>query len=157
MKRLLNWFVNLVKKMTLTEKIGFSLGAVAGVLVCIIVFKSADTTPATELDYAPLESQLESIQKDLDTLLETKGEVKVTDDVIVVILENEECEIVSRFDQNFEMISSIKTDKSTNWIAMLLVSILAGIICHCFSSSVFCIVIIVITILFKKSQNKEEK
>ena len=100
----------------------FILLTVAGVILWIASFKDIDTIPATTMDYQPLEEQAIAIQQNPQLLFKTNCEVEIDSDLITVTLENKNCKLITKYNKNFEIISSSKKDKS---MALLLSFVVA--------------------------------
>lgn len=100
----------------------FILLTVAGVILWIASFKDIDTIPATTMDYQPLEEQAIAIQQNPQLLFKTNCEVEIDSDFITVTLENKNCKLITKYNKNFEIVSSSKKDKSMFWLLALLLS-----------------------------------
>lgn len=124
-KWLISWFIQWVGKLSSEEKIGFFFGAVVGLAIGIMLFVSFDTVPATPMDYKPLEEQMTAVQQNPQLLFEINGDIKVEDEVITVLFENDECSITAEYDKNLKLISSSKADES---IFLPIAVILTGVI-----------------------------
>ena len=88
----------------------FILLTVAGVILWIASFKDIDTIPATTMDYQPLEEQAIAIQQNPQLLFKTNCEVEIDSDFITVTLENKNCKLITKYNKNFEIVSSSKKD-----------------------------------------------
>ena len=127
---LISWFTQWVGKMRWEEKIGITLGVITSIVIGIMLFVSSDTTPATPMDYKPLEKQITAVQQNPHLLFETNCNIKVEDEVTTVFLENEECSITAKYDKNLKIISTSKADKSTPLpIAVILIGLSGVAIC----------------------------
>lgn len=100
----------------------FILLTVAGVILWIASFKDIDTIPATTMDYQPLEEQAIASQQNPQLLFKTNCEVEIDSDLITVTLENKNCKLITKYNKNFEIVSSSKKDKSMFWLLALLLS-----------------------------------
>lgn len=103
------------------------LGVIAGIVLGFVIYCTIDRVPATALDYAELETQIEAIQETPDVLLKTNCSISVKDEVFTVTLSNKECKVITEFDQNFNVLSTTKTDFATNWIVTLIMSIVLAV------------------------------
>lgn len=115
----------------------FILLTVAGVILWIASFKDIDTIPATTMDYQPLEEQTIAIQQNPQLLFKTNCEVEIDSDFITVTLENKNCKLITKYNKNFEIVSSSKKDKSMFWLLALLLSFVVA----CLELYGICIVI----------------
>lgn len=115
----------------------FILLTVAGVILWIASFKDIDTIPATTMDYQPLEELTIAIQQNPQLLFKTNCEVEIDSDFITVTLENKNCKLITKYNKNFEIVSSSKKDKSMFWLLALLLSFVVA----CMELYGICIVI----------------
>lgn len=120
MKWCLNRIAGFFKKLGLELTIGLITGVIAATAFFILPFAVIDTTPATQADYEELESQLAAIQQDPDLLLKTHGKIFVKDDGITVTVMNEECEVSADFNQDYEILSTTRTDYAYNFFVIFI-------------------------------------
>ncbi len=151
MKRFIKWFRQWVSKMDKEEKIGFAMGAVIGLFVCIFLFVSTDKIPATASDYEPMEKQVIAIQQNPDLLYETDCNITVNNDIITVSFINDECKLTAQYNQNFELLSTQKeeNDNYMAWWIVLPLSILLGFISYGVSSGISIVLIAALEELWK--------
>lgn len=123
---IVNWFIQWIRKMEIEERIGFAISGAIGIVVGIALFVPVDKVPATAIDYEPLEKQMSAIQQNPDLLLKTKCNISITDDVITVIFSNDECKLTVKYDQNFKVLSTSKTDQYMFWLLALGRAVLIG-------------------------------
>ena len=91
---------------------------------------STDTVPATPMDYEQLEKQVNAIQQDSDILLKTDCDINIKDEIITVKLENDECKLTAKYDENFKVLSISKEDKCMFWVwALVIVLIILALTC----------------------------
>lgn len=136
MKRFIKWFRQWVSIMDKEEKIGFSMGAVIGLLVCIFLFLSIDKVPATASDYELMEKQVIAIEQNPDLLYKTDCNITVNNEIITVSLMNDECKLIAKYNRNFELLSTQKeeNDNYMVWWLALSLSILIGAVVYGFGS-----------------------
>ncbi len=120
-------FTQCLKRMKTEEKIGFAISVIISVVVGITLFLSYDMVPATASDYEALENQITHIQQNPDLLLKTNCNIFINDDVITVKFMNDECSMIVKYDQNFEVLSTSKEDNYIFWPFSLGLSVLGGI------------------------------
>lgn len=124
MKRCIKWLINWFTRWV---GIGFALGGVVGLVICIISFVFFDQLPATSLDYEQLEKQVIAIQKNLELLLETDCNINVSGKVITINFDNDNCKVTAQYNKCFEMLSSSRKDKSKFWLDAFGFALLIGI------------------------------
>lgn len=135
--------------MGLAENVGCLLGGLLGIVLGIIIFISFDKVPATPLDYESLEKQVMAIQQNPDLLLKTDCNINVNGEVIKINFENDNCKITAKYNQNFEVISTSKEDKSVFWLIAFGIALLGGIYAYGFGSLILTILIFWIVALWK--------
>lgn len=106
--------------------IGYFLGISICLVTAIFLISTLDKTPASESDFKELETQITAIQQIPALLFQTDCEIDVADKIITVKLENEECTLTAKFNQDFEIVSTEKIDSADGW---KLGAVLASIIC----------------------------
>ncbi|MCI8617967.1 MAG: hypothetical protein HFJ60_07020 [Clostridia bacterium] len=144
-----NWFIQWVHKMEIEERIGFAIGGVIGIVVGIALFVSVDKVPAMAIDYEPLEKQMSDIQQNPNLLLKTKCNISITDDVITVIFSNDKCKLTVKYDQNFEVLSTSKTDQYMFWLWALGLAVLIGTFVYALTSFLLTLVVYLLEILWE--------
>ena len=145
-----NWFIQWVRKMGIEERIGFAIGGAIGIVVGIALFVSVDKVPATAIDYEPLEKQMSAIQQNPDLLLKTNCNISITDDVITVIFSNDECKLTVKYDQNFEVLLTSKTDQYMFWLLALgLLGVLIGYFVYAVAAILLTIAVCLIEMLWE--------
>lgn len=93
----------------------FIIFLMLGVGIWILCFRTIDTAPATEADFKPLQDQRIAFEKDHNTLFNSDCIVKIEDGVISVTFENDECLLTATYNEAFENISIIRSDKAKSW------------------------------------------
>lgn len=149
-----NWFIQWVRKMGIEERIGFAIGGIIGIVVGIALFVSIDKVPATAIDYEPLEKQMSAIQQNPDLLLKTNCNISITDDVIAVSFSNDECTLMVKYDQNFGVLSTSKTDNYMFWLLALGLAALAGFFVYAVAAILLTIVVFLSEMLWELIYNK---
>lgn len=82
------------------------------------------------MDYEQLEKQVNAIQQDSDILLKTDCDINIKDEIITVKLENDECKLTAKYDENFKVLSISKEDKCMFWVwALVIVLIILALTC----------------------------
>lgn len=145
-----NWFIQWVRKMEIEERIGGAIGIVVG----IALFMSVDKVPATAIDYEPLEKQMYAIQQNPDLLLKTNCNISITDDVITVTFSNDECKLTVKYDQNFEVLSTSKTDKYMFGLLALGLAVLIGSFVYAVVAFLLTIAVLLNELLWQFIYNK---
>lgn len=149
MKRFFMWIVNRftkwVHEMIIEEKMVFFLSTIVGIVVGVMFFVSVDKTPATAVDYEPLERQMETIEQNPDLLFKTECNISINDDVITATFSNDECKLTVQYDENFRVLSTCKTDNYIFWPWALVISALIG----CFIYVVVSFMFIILAFLFE--------
>lgn len=126
-------------------------GIIIGIILCIFIFLSIDSTPATNNDYAPLVTQQKQISKDFNIIYSYDNyQITPSKDNIQVILSNKECRLICTYDKNFKFVSSEKYDKAFPKLIALLVSILFSLILAYFAVAIFFILFPAVIILLLK-------
>lgn len=105
----MNWYT---KRFSIEKFLSVLLGFVSAILFCIFIWSSFDLTPATVDDYAELYKKLESAQGKPEYFFRDDGEIKISDGIITCEISNRECKMIGRYNQDFELIETIKTDTS---------------------------------------------
>lgn len=146
---ILNWFTQWVKRMGIVERIAFGIGAIIGIGVGILVFVYIDKVPATATDYEILEKQITAIQQNPRLLLKTNCNISINGDVITVDFKNDECTMTVQYDQNFEVLSTSKTDNYTFWLFVLGYAVLIGVSAYAVAYLLLIIVVFLLEILWK--------
>ena len=123
-KWLINWFVQWGGKMEWEAIVTLAIGGVLSITLGIITFISIDKVPATSLDYEPMEKKMSAIQQSLEQL-EYNSNNK--EEVITVELENDECKLITKYDQNFKVLSTSKEDKSSDCLIAIFRAIFVGV------------------------------
>lgn len=149
-----NWFIQWVRKMGIEERIGFAIAGVIGIVVGIALFVSVGKVPATAIDYEPLEKQMSAIQQNPDLLLKTNCNISITDDVITVSFSNDECTLTVKYDQNFEVLSTSKTDNYMFWLLALGLAVLIGYFVYAVAAILLTIAVFLIEMLWELIYNK---
>lgn len=136
MKRFIKRARQRVNKMITEEKIGFALGTIIGLFVCICVFISIDKVPATASDYEPIEKQVIAIQYNPNLLYETDCNITVNKEIITVSFTNAECKLTAQYNKNFELLSIQKEENDSYivWWRALLYSIAIGVAVYVYST-----------------------
>jgi hypothetical protein len=129
------------------EKVGFTLGGIAGIVVWILFFLSIDKIPATPDDYLQLESYAIEIQQNPSLLSEINFTMKNNNDTVVICFENDKCRVNAKYDQRFKLISISREDKSMFWLWALLISLILGIWVYCAGSFLFMFLIALFCVL----------
>ena len=142
--RIVNWFTQWVHKMSIEERIGVAIGAIIGIVLGITFFVSIDTTPATAINYEPLEKQMTAIQQKPDLLLKTNCNISISDDVITVRFSNDECKLIVQYDENFGVLSTSKTDNYMFWLSALGLAVIIGVFIYEVTSMLLTIAIFLI-------------
>lgn len=131
MKRHLNRNGGFFKRLGIEATIGLVIGIIVTVTITVLAVTIVDIIPATEADYEELESQLVAIQQNPDLLLKTHCKISVKDNIITVTVMNNECEMSADFNQDYEVLSTTKTDYATHWVFIflaILVALLYGLL-----------------------------
>lgn len=146
---IVNWFTQWVHKMEIEERIGFAIGAIIGIVVGITLFVSIDKTPATAINYEPLEKQMTAIQQNPDLLLKTNCNISISDDVITVSFSNDECKLTVQYNENFGVLSTSKTDNYTFWLWALELAVLIGFFIYVVASLLLTTAVFLLEILWE--------
>lgn len=125
-KWLIDWFAYWIEQFDWEQMVGFAISGLLGIALTIMLFVSTDTVPATPSDYEQLESQVTIIQQNPDLLLETDCNININGETITVEFENDECKIITKYDKNFEVLSTSKEDKSMFWLLTLVLALVVG-------------------------------
>lgn len=123
-KWVISWIANWIDKKGWEEIAGFVIAGLLGIVLGIMFYTTTDIVPATPMDYEQLEEQVNSIQQNPDLLLKTDGDINIKDEIITVKFENDECRITVKYDQNFEVLSTSKEDKSMFWVWSLVIALI---------------------------------
>lgn len=139
---------------------GKKLRIIALIVACVVaigVFLSMDLIPATSADYEPLEKQMVLIQQNPEMLLKEDYTCSISNGVIEVEFENEECKLIVKYDQDFNILSVSKVDNRIHWvIAVVLASLIGFMVAYLIlgiillSVELFILLVIVISKLYKK-------
>ena len=146
---IVNRFTNWLNKMDIEEKIGYIIGSIIGIAIGIMFFVPIDKTPATTVNYEPLEEQMTAIQQNPDLLLNTNCNISISNDIITVIFSNDECKLTVQYDKDFGILSTSKTDNYTFWLLALVIAVLVGYFTGCVSSFLLTIVVFMLKILWQ--------
>ena len=158
MKRRFNNFVKYMTRFRIVkkwktkkkeERILYIMLLINMIIFGIIIFVNIDTIPATSSDYEPLEMQVNAIQQEPDLLLKTDCNINITNEVIMVNIENDECELIAKYDQNFDILSISKKDKCRGWLLALVISLVLGCICGNLGSILILIIVIFVEVGLK--------
>ncbi len=125
-KWLIGWFYDWVGQFDWYQLVGFGISGLLGIALSIFIFVHIDKVPATSFDYEQLEEQVDFIQQNPDSLLETDCTINVDSTIITVEFENENCRVTAEYDKNFELLSTSKEDKSNFWLWVLLFALFVG-------------------------------
>lgn len=136
------------------EKIAYIILAINMIISGIIIFVNIDTIPATLSDYEPLEMQVNAIQQEPDLLLKTDCNINITNEVITVNIENDECELIAKYDQDFDILSISKKDKCMVWPLALVISLVLGCIFGYLGSILILIIVILVEAELKAFKSK---
>lgn len=148
LKKVVDWFDKVKDKATeLPEKPLNIIGMIVGIIVVIGVFLYIDTAPATAVDYEPLERQALIIQQNPEMLFKEDCTCHISDGVIEVEFENDECKLVIKYNQEFEMLSVSKIDNCTHWTVAIMVAFLMGVIGYFMVIGIWAVVICLFLIL----------
>lgn len=93
-----------------------------------LVFLMINTTPATPEDYEPLVSRALFVEEKPIKMLEQNGNIRITDDEIMLEIENEKCKIIASYNRNFELQGFEKIDKSKSLSFSIIASGVCGFI-----------------------------
>lgn len=125
-KWFIGWFYDWVGQFDWCQLVGFGISGLLGIALSIFIFVHIDKVPATSFDYEQLEEQVDFIQQNPDSLLETDCTINVDSTIITVEFENENCRVTAEYDKNFELLSTSKEDKSNFWLWVLLFALFVG-------------------------------
>ncbi len=126
-------------------------GIILGVIFCILLFISIDSTPATNKDYAPLVTQQEQISKDFNTVYSSDNYEIVPDgNNIKVTLFNKQCKLICSYDKDFKFISSEKSDSAFPKLMALLMALILSLLLAYFAVAIFFILFPAVIILLLK-------
>lgn len=106
--------------------------------------------PATESDYKPLLEIQEKITANFDSVYTfTNTDIDITDENIVVSIDNDECALKSYFNREKQYLYTEKIDKAdfsynTNLVISIIVGILGGILTI---GLVFILILVITTVL----------
>ena len=103
------------------------IGLLIAVVVSVLFYIRKDTEPATPEDYESLVNRVLLIQDDPTKMLQEDGNIIMSGDEILLILENNECKIRASFNRNFQLQTMEKKDKAFPVTIVLVVSILLGV------------------------------
>lgn len=141
-KRIIKWF----SEKDWEEKLAFIIGGILGLLLGTLTFVFIDKIPATPSDYAPMEKQINLIHEDPDFLFKSNCSIDVQDGIITVSFDNDECQMIVSYSQNFDIISEKKVDMSLPWYIALLISLC---VFACFLTPIITSIIYFIIYLFE--------
>lgn len=121
-------FTNWIRQFDLEQIVVFSISSLVGIALSIILFIYLDKVPATPEDYEELEEQVEAIQKNPITLMESDYNYKISiaDHIIIVEFENDECSMTARYDSSFRVLSTTEKDKSMCSLVALALALIVG-------------------------------
>ncbi|MCI8384799.1 MAG: hypothetical protein HFJ33_08135 [Clostridia bacterium] len=125
-KWLIDWFDVWIRQFEWEQIVGFAISGLVGIALTIMMFVYTDKVPATPSDYEQLEDQVNVIQQNPYSLLETDCNIKINGEIITIEFENDECKMTAKYDKNFEVLSTSKEDKSMFWLWALVLSLIVG-------------------------------
>ena len=150
MKRFINRIIKWFSEKDWEDKLAFIIGGILGLILGTLTFVFIDKVPATPSDYAPMEKIMEKIHEDPDFLFKSNCSIDVQDGIITVSFNNDECQMIVSYNQNFDIISEKKVDMSLPWYIALLISLcvfaasLTPII-----TTIICLIIILFEIIWE--------
>lgn len=125
-KWLIDWITDWIKQFDWEQVVGFAISGLLGIALTIVIFVFIDKVPATLSDYEQLEEQVNVIQQNPYLLLKIDCNIKIKDEVITVEFDNDECKVITKYDKNFEVLSTSKKDKSMFWLGALVLALIIG-------------------------------
>lgn len=125
-KWLIDWFTDWIGQFDWEQIVGFAISGLVGIALTVMMFVYTDKVPATPSDYEQLEDQVNVIQQNPDLLLETDCNINFNGEIITVEFENDECKVITKYDKNFEVLSTSKEDKSIFWLWALVLALIVG-------------------------------
>lgn len=149
-----NWFVQWVGEMYWEERIGFSFGAVTGLIIGIMVFGVWDTVPATAMDYKSLEEQMAIVQQNPQLLFQIKCDIAIKDEVIKVSFRNDKCWVTAEYDKDFEILSFSRGNASATWPVATGCAIIIGFFVYIISAFIYTAAIFIVKIIWKWISSK---
>ena len=135
---------------------------IGGLLWGIINFYSVDYMPATESDYNSLLQVQESIVSNFDSVYTFNNtDIDITDETIIVCIDNDECALKSYFNKNKQYLYTEKFDKADfSYTTNIIVSIICGVLGGILTIGLMFILLFVITAvleLIDSIRNKTNK
>lgn len=125
-KWLIEWFAVWIRQFEWEQIVGFAISGLVGIALTIMMFVYRDKVPATPSDYEQLKDQVNVIQQNPYSLLETDCNIKINGEIITIEFENDECKMTAKYDKNFEVLSTSKEDKSMFWLWALVLALIIG-------------------------------
>lgn len=104
----------------------FGFWVLIALVIGVLMFFTIDTIPATPEDYEPLVSRALLVEEKPIKMLEQKGNIRITDDEILLEIENRECKIVASYSRDFEFQGVEKKDKSHPIVLAIMASGVIG-------------------------------
>lgn len=147
LKKVLDWFNKMKNKIFSVEKLLYIVCFVVAIGVAMYTFLVIDKVPATAADYESLEKQVALIQQNPEMLFKEDYVCSISDGVIEVEIENIECKLIVKYNQNFEILSISKIDNYTYWALALIPAFGMGCLGCVAVFSVWLLVIILLLIL----------
>lgn len=130
------------------QKLGFAIAGVVAIILAILFFTSLDKVPATSEDYKELINKVEAIQEDPALLLKTKGSIIVkNENDITVRLENDDCAIIARYNNKFEIVETRKVDKSIHWLWIILPTLILLVAVWYLGYAMFTSIVLILELL----------
>ena len=148
-KWFIKWFKRWINDMSSIEKIIFAIAAIIGIIAGVLIFVATDVVPATTYDYAPLEEQAAGIEQNPSLLFSTDCDISVENKIITVTLENEECSLISKYDEHFNLLSTSKIDNSIHWLLALTLSILSAFFIYGVGAYLIFLLILLVLVLYE--------
>ena len=147
-------FVKKLNKLEWPSIVIFGLGILLGTIIGVYSFIRTDKIPATELDYEVLNNNLLNAEGNFEALLETDAEISISDDAVIVTLENEQCKVKGKYNKNIELLSVERIDKASsislaigNSLADFIMGSIVSIAAMCIASLLLEVIIVLIYFL----------
>ena len=131
------------KKDSVFEIAIYTICCLLGIIAGLIFLVNLDTIPADEADYKDLEEKALAIQQDPNLMFEMECEGKINNKEVEVKLQNSECYVVTQYNENFDIVSMTRHDKSTHIVLAIVLTLIFMVVA---TAIAFAIVIVLMFI-----------